>query len=72
MDQDNSPVDRRARLGRRISRRLSLVVRVPSLLASRTLSRSRESVITQPSSDARTRAFRVTVQLPGGAQRTVS
>ena len=73
MDEaEAAAVRRRPPLGRRISRRLSLVVRVPSLLASRALARSRESISLQPPPVIRTRAFRTTVLLPGGTQRTVS
>ena len=61
-------------LGRKISRRLSLVTRAPSLLLNRNyqVTGSRESIRIRAPRPRKVRSFHVTVVLPDACRRTVS
>ena len=69
-----STLRRAPMLGRKITRRLSLVTRVPSLLVNRNyqVTGSRESIRIRPPRPRKVRSFHVTVVLPDESQRTVS
>ena len=70
----SATIRRAPMLGRKITRRLSLVTRVPSLLVNRNyqVTGSRESIRIRPPRPRKVRSFHVTVVLPDESQRTVS
>ena len=70
----SATIRRAPMLGRKITRRLSLVTRVPSLLVNRNyqVTGSRESIRIRPPRPRKVRSFHVTVVLPDDSQRTVS
>ncbi|KAF0287434.1 hypothetical protein FJT64_014128 [Amphibalanus amphitrite] len=68
----SSTLRRAPMLGRKITRRLSLVTRVPSLLTNRNyqVTGSRESIRIRAPRPRKVRSFHVTVVLPDDSQRT--